>query len=63
MDMHIQFELLSFKVLDIIMCSLMKIVIEMEIAVRLASQLENCYYWGSSDTNRDYDRITLIISK
>jgi hypothetical protein len=34
--MHIQFELISFSVLLIIICSLMPIVIEKDIAVRFA---------------------------
>jgi hypothetical protein len=43
MDTLIQSELLCFSVLDII-CSLMAVVIEMDNAVRFASQLEKGHY-------------------
>jgi hypothetical protein len=41
----------------------MAIVIKMDNAVRFASLLENVCYEGSSDTNREHDRMTLIIYK
>jgi hypothetical protein len=63
MDMSIQFELSSFCVLRIFICSLIPIVIEMDNAARFAFQRENNYYYGSSDTNRDYVRMKLIIYK
>jgi hypothetical protein len=42
--MHIQFDLLSFSVLEFIISTVMVIVIEIDNAVRFASQLEKGYY-------------------
>jgi hypothetical protein len=50
--MLIQFELLRFIVLNITICSIMPVVIEMDNAVRLKSQLENHYYLESFDKVR-----------
>jgi hypothetical protein len=45
MDMHIEFELLSFGVLHIIIiCSLIPVVIEMDNVVHFTSQRDNDYY-------------------
>jgi hypothetical protein len=49
MDMNKQFEKLSFSVLNITICSLMGVVIEMDSAYRFTSQIENDYYLENFD--------------
>jgi hypothetical protein len=61
MDMRIQFEVLSFSILHIIICSLIPITIEIVKPVRYPSQRENYYYYGSSDSNTVYLRMKLVI--
>jgi hypothetical protein len=61
MDMRIQFELLNFSGIRIIINSLMPIVIEMDNAMRFASQRENYYKRRNSDINKEYLRKKLII--
>jgi hypothetical protein len=61
MDMRIEFELISFSGFRIFINSLMPIFIEMDNAVRFASQRENNYKQRSSDINKDYLRMKLII--
>jgi hypothetical protein len=59
--MRIQFEMLTFSGIRVIINSLMPIVIEMDNDVRFASHRENYYKRKRTDINKVYLRMKLII--